>query len=198
MTSPNRTRACKPGGCCGYLSFLSVLEEGEKENGGEGERGRRRWEKTRGASFDALNVQIYVEGQWSTFIRSFFLPPSHPAHWTSPPPPQSTPISPYHTPASPHRLSPFFLSSSFSPTLSLTIIRPLPPPSLVCLATPPPLFVRVRALLVLLLLRWWRRLWRRWGQRLLWTVAITPIGGIGRPQKGTALCKRAGWYPSNI
>lgn len=84
MTSPNRTRACEPGGCCGYLSFLSVLEGGEKEKGGgKGERGRRRWEKTRGASFDALNVQIYVEGQWSTFIRSFFLPPSHPAHWTS-------------------------------------------------------------------------------------------------------------------
>lgn len=62
----------------------------EKRHGEGGED-----EKTRGASFDAVNVQIYVEGQWSTFIRSSFLPPSHPA------PASSHPISSYPTPTSP-------------------------------------------------------------------------------------------------
>lgn len=67
------------------------VAEREKYRHGEGGED----EKTRGASFDAVNVQIYVEGQWSTFIRSSFLPPSHPA------PASSHPISSYPTPTSP-------------------------------------------------------------------------------------------------
>lgn len=76
-----------------------VLQERKKTGvtmGGEDE-------KTRGASFDAVNVQIYVEGQWSTFIRSAVLPLFQP-HNTPHPPTQffCCPTPPYVSPHRPH------------------------------------------------------------------------------------------------
>lgn len=79
-------------------------------------------EKTWGASFDAVNVQIYVEGQWSTFIRSFCLPS------LSLRPRLFPPLLFLSQSVSPHRLSPFFLSPSCSPSFchSLSYLPFLP------------------------------------------------------------------------
>lgn len=129
MTPPNQIRngdrvcVC----VCGFMGEI-------KKKGCEGGEDEKTW----GASFDAVNVQIYVEGQWSTFIRSSFLPPSHPA--------SSQPISLYCTPLPPQA----FLSSSSPLSLplchSLSFLPSLPrfppvshlsfmPPSL-----PPPVY----------------------------------------------------------
>lgn len=119
-------------------------------------------EKTWEASFDAVNVQIYVEGQWSTFIRSSFHPASLLACTLLPPHFFLSPTLPLTgfllSSSSPHPL-PLCHSPSF--LLFLPLYFPLP----------------VSHLSFQLLL--WGRL------RLLWSAAITPIGGIGRPQKQT-------------
>lgn len=148
--------------CMRVLGGVYGGKKGKKRNS-EGEED----EKTRGASFDAVNVQIYVEGQWSTFIRSAFLPVSLP-------------------PASSHPIS-FYPSTITLPSQAFSLL-PLPPilsypvthhyssllsPVFPCLSSvfpdsPPFLLPSPMK-----------------GLRLLWTVAIRPTGGIGRPQKRT-------------
>lgn len=180
MTLPNQIRDGRPGVVVVVCLCVCVcLVYGRKRDGEGGED-----EKTWGASFDAVNVQIYVEGQWSTFIRSSLFPPSLPA------PASSHPISFYcPNPLLPHRLFSFLplsliLShsvthhhSSFSPVFfpvsHLSFLTPSLPPSVSYEGT----------------------------ERLLWTAAIRPIGGIGRPQKHTdrgAEWEREGWCISNI
>lgn len=109
-----------------------VLQERKKTGvtmGGEDE-------KTRGASFDAVNVQIYVEGQWSTFIRSAVLPLFQP-HNTPHPPTQffCCPTPPYVSPHRPHPPPPS--APPCFPALSPAIILPFSPLfslSLICLS----------------------------------------------------------------
>lgn len=99
-------------------------------------------EKTWGASFDAVNVQIYVEGQWSTFIKSSFHPARIPAHITRAPPPHpaTSPapsptgfFSPFPPPLLLHSL-PVCQSQSFLPSRLPPSSLPLPSSSsLICL-----------------------------------------------------------------
>lgn len=106
----------------GVLCVVVCVKVCGRKRKGDGEGGED--EKTWGASFNAVNVQIYVEGQWSTFIRSYFLP--------SPPPlpPQAFSFLPLPPHSLPPCHSPSFLLSL--PGFSLSLIRlswlpPFPP-----------------------------------------------------------------------
>lgn len=88
-------------------------------------------EKTWGASFDAVNVQIYVEGQWSTLIRSSSQL-LHPSTYTTalrlPVPPPSPPQAFSFLPLLSLTVPPF--SPLFFPRLSsvgLVSLLPSPP-----------------------------------------------------------------------
>lgn len=119
MTLPNQMRDGDWGvgvmvsDCVGVCGGKRV----EKKGGEVGED-----EKTWGASFEAVNVQIYVEGQWSTFIISPSLPTSYPS-----PAAHSNPVSSQPAPSFPIDFLFSVFSTSSSPTLSPTIIPPFSP-----------------------------------------------------------------------